>query len=144
MAYIKLQGYAKKKKKKKGAEGELSKAASFHTHLDDFLFLLKTAVTKTTALFLQHSISKQPVTTVYFIPAVGIYQSRPALIHVPASTLTVVDLTRPCCHTLQGQIVPLAHCELYTSLLQCFTDLRCFSVFKIERLSVPALCSLHV
>lgn len=28
--------------------------------------------------------------------------SRPALLHVPASTLTGVDLTRPCCHTLYG------------------------------------------
>lgn len=64
-----------------------------------------------------------------FLPA-NIYQSRPAVLHVPASTLTAVDLTRPCCHTLQGQIVPLAHCDLYTSLLLCFIDLRYFLSFK--------------
>lgn len=89
------------------------------------------------------SFSTSPPQHCVFLPA-NIYQSCPALLHVPASTVAIVDLTGPCCHTLQGQIVPLAHCELYTSLLQCFIDLKCFSVFQIERLSVPALCSLHV
>lgn len=68
-----------------------------------------------------------------FLPA-SMYQSRPASLHVPASTLTVVDLTRPFYHTLQGWIVPLAHCEIYTSLLWFFIDLMffCLSNRKIN------------
>lgn len=94
------------------------------------LILFKTLVTKTTALHLpaasQHSV---------FLAA-SLYESCPVLIHAPASTLTVVNLTRPC-YTLLDQIVPLSLYELCTSLLYCFIDSRCFSIFQIERLSVP-------
>lgn len=134
--FIRLWGYAKRILEKEEVKQQVSTRVHDHStlSLQDSRHKNNSLVPRTLHLPVagQHCV---------FLPA-RVYH--PALLHVPASTLTVVDLTRPCCHTLQGWIVPLAHCELYTSLLWCFIDLRCFSLFQIERLTVPALCSLHI
>lgn len=64
----------------------------------------------------------------------------PASIHVPASTFTVVDLTSFCCHTPHDEATLLAPCELHTSLLYFFMDLKCY-VFQTLT-CVFDLCSI--
>ncbi len=61
VAYIKLRGYVKRTLKEKKVKQQVSTSVWIIP-----LFLFKTAVTKTTALLLQHFISQQPVSTVYF------------------------------------------------------------------------------
>lgn len=63
-----------------------------------------------------------------------------ASIHVPASTFTVVDLTSFCCHTPHDEATLLAPCELHTSLLYFFMDLKCY-VFQTLTF-VFDLCSI--